>query len=40
MKYIVCQYDKMAPSEEFLDLMEEGGTCVRDCLSMLSGIVN
>ena len=39
MQYIVCQYDKMAPSEEFLDLMEEGGACVRDCLSMLSGIV-
>ncbi len=39
MKYIVCQYDKMAPSEEFLDLMEEGRACVRDCLSMLSGIV-
>lgn len=39
MKYIVCKYDKMAPSEEFLDLMEEGGACVRDCLSMLSSIV-
>ncbi len=39
MQYIVCQYDKMACSEGFLDLMEEGGACIRDCLSMLSSIV-
>ena len=40
MQYVVCHYDKMAPSEEFLSLMEEGGACVRDCFSMMLTIVN
>ena len=39
MRYVVCQYDKLALSEDFLNLMEEGGACVRDCFSMLCGIV-
>lgn len=39
MKYVVCKYEIMASSEAFLDLMEEGGPCVRDCLKMLSGMI-
>ena len=39
MKYVVCKYDKVAASEEFLELMEEGGACVRDCLKMLYGML-
>lgn len=39
MKYVVCKYEIMASSEAFLDLMEEGGACVRECLKMLSAMI-
>lgn len=39
MHYVVCHYTTIAVSEDFLNLMDEGGEWVRDCLTMLSSII-
>jgi len=39
MQYVVCHFERMAPSKEYLSLMEEGGACVSDCLSMMLSII-